>query len=307
MKWLSRSQNLVLTILATLAVAGTGLGIFFAYQLTSTRQSASLAIEQAATREDQLRGRINELEQRYQDTLDQLALSEEERDQLSRDLEREQDRVDEIEDEYSRINNTVNDLLKLGSTDEELLQKYSKVYFLNENYVPSDLAFIDQDYILGSKPLQIHAKVWPFLEEMLEDAADNGMDLRILSAYRSFGYQQQIKQTYLTIYGSGANQFSADQGYSEHQLGSTVDFTTPENGSSLSLFEGTKEFAWLKKNAHKYGFTLSYPERNDFYQYEPWHWRFVGTDLADDLYDDEEYFYDLDQRDIDEYLLEIFD
>jgi len=60
-------------------------------------------------------------------------------------------------------------------------------------------------------------------------------------------------------------------------------------------------------NAHKYGFTLSYPEGNQYYVFEPWHWRFVGEDLARDLKRDERHFYDLDQRAIDGYLLEIFD
>ncbi len=108
-------------------------------------------------------------------------------------------------------------------------------------------------------------------------------------------------------YGAGANTFSADQGYSEHQLGTTVDFSSDEIGGGLTDFQNTKAFAWLEENAHRYGFTLSYPEANEYYIYEPWHWRFVGQELADDLYDDGKHFYDYDQRTIDEYLISIFD
>ena len=52
---------------------------------------------------------------------------------------------------------------------------------------------------------------------------------------------------------------------------------------------------------------MSYPKGNSYYVYEPWHWRFVGKELADDLYDENKKFYELDQREIDEYLLKIFD
>ena len=52
---------------------------------------------------------------------------------------------------------------------------------------------------------------------------------------------------------------------------------------------------------------LSYPKGNAYYIFEPWHWRFVGKDLAKDLHRHKEYFYDWDQRDIDEYLIDFFD
>ena len=250
---------------------------------------------------------IDILKQEKLDTLTILELNEEERERLANRLEREREKVEEIEEDYERINETVGQLVKLSETDEELLQKYSKVYFLNENYTPDPLGYISDKNIHGSKSLQIHGEVLPFLRDLIEDAKEDDVSLEILSAYRSFQYQQQIKQTYVTIYGSGANKFSADQGYSEHQLGTTVDFTNGTIGSQLSLFENTEEFDWLQKRAYKHGFVLSYPKNNSFYQYEPWHWRFVGKDLAKYLHKNDLYFYDLDQRDIDEYLIEIFE
>lgn len=224
------------------------------------------------------------------------------------DLRGEQRRNEAFEDQINDLAGTVSDLDKLSKTDEELLQKYSKVYFLNEHYVPSDLDKIDDEYVYDeSKDHYIHGKVRPFLEDMLEDAKDDGIDLWITSAYRSFGYQSELKAAYTVTYGSGANTFSADQGFSEHQLGTTVDFTTTGLGGGLAGFGNTPAYEWLTENAHKYGFTLSYPEDNDYYVFEPWHWRFVGTELADDLHDDDQHFYDLPQREIDEYLLHIFD
>ena len=111
-------------------------------------------------------------------------------------------------------------------------------------------------------------------------------------------------------YGSGtANQFSADQGYSEHQLGTTLDFTTPVIKGALLSFAKTTAYTWMNDNAYKYGFVISYPKQNTYYEYEPWHWRFVGRELATYLHniDNGGYFYQLDQRFIDTYLVKIFD
>ena len=128
------------------------------------------------------------------------------------------------------------------------------------------------------------------MQKMLDEAKRSNVTIYIASAYRSFNEQEALKQEYKVVYGAGtANQFSADQGYSEHQLGTTVDLTTTGLGGQLD------------------GFVLSYPKGNQFYVYEPWHWRFVGIKLATDLHSKNKNFYDLDQRDIDEYLVSIFD
>ena len=110
-------------------------------------------------------------------------------------------------------------------------------------------------------------------------------------------------------YGAGtANSFSADQGYSEHQLGTAVDFITPGSAGQLSTtFANTPSFRWLTENAYKFGFELSYPATNTYYVYEPWHWRFVGIKLATYLHEHKLNFYDMDQRDIDTYLADLFD
>lgn len=248
------------------------------------------------------------LEEELRITNEGLALIQEEKNELEDDLRKEKNKNEEFEEQIQDIAGTVGVLEKLSKTDPELLQKYSKVFFLNEHYTPERLKDIDEEFTLNSsKTYQVHAAVEPFLDDLLKDAKDDGIDIKVASAFRSFGEQSSLKSGYTQVYGSGANQFSADQGYSEHQLGTTIDFATAANPSLTISFENTQAFEWLEKNAHKYGFTLSYPEGNAYYQYEPWHWRFVGTDLAKDLWRDGEHFYDLDQREIDEYLAEIFD
>jgi D-alanyl-D-alanine carboxypeptidase len=259
---------------------------------------------ETASSSNQLSTRATELEQLQE----QLALTEDMLDEATDELRREQNKNEEFADQIQDISRTVGVLDKLSKTDRELLQKYSKVYFLNENFRPEKLTAIPEEYILGGREQQFfHTSAWPFLEDLLEDAREDGIDLRVVSAFRSFETQAELKQQYTVQYGSGANTFSADQGYSEHQLGTAVDFTTPEVGGVYASFADTDAYAWLQKHAHRYGFILSYPQGNEYYIYEPWHWRFVGRDLADHLRDENLTFYDMDQREINEYLVSIFD
>lgn len=238
----------------------------------------------------------------------ELNLTAEELSDIESDYEREKRKNDDFEDEYRETITTIKNLDKLSKTDEELLQKYSKISFLNEHYVPEGLSEIPSEWKYSeTKPNQLHSKVLPYLEDMLEAAEDDGVDIWVVSAYRSFDTQAQLKGAYTITYGAGANAFSADQGFSEHQLGTTVDFTSTGLSGGLDGFSDTEAYKWLVDNGARYGFTLSYPEDNQFYIFEPWHWRFVGTELARDLDRANDTFYDLDQREINEYLLNIFD
>jgi zinc D-Ala-D-Ala carboxypeptidase len=231
-----------------------------------------------------------------------------EKDSLHVALNAEQERVDDIAGQFKEVSDTVGDLKKLSETDKELLQKYSKVYFLNEHYVPQKLTQIDDNYVYRENESEaIHTNVWPYLESMLEEAEDDNIPIKIISAYRSFGEQAALKSGYTFTYGSGANKFSADQGYSEHQLGTALDFTTPALGLAFTNFETTEAYKWLTENAYRYGFILSYPKGNAYYLFEPWHWRFIGRDLARKLHRENINFYDEEQRVIDQYLISIFD
>ena len=211
--------------------------------------------------------------------------------------------------EVGDFSTTVNNLQKLSKTDPELLAKYSKVFFLNENYAPARIIEIPNKYkYLDSKILKIQTDTWPFLQKMIDNASNVDIPIYVDSAYRSFNEQKALKSGYKVVYGAGtSNQFSADQGYSEHQLGTTVDLLTSGIDGNIDNFEGTKAYTWLNNNAYHFGFVLSYPKDNKFYVFEPWHWRFVGVKLATDLHNQNKTFYDMDQRDIDAYLVSIFD
>ena len=223
-------------------------------------------------------------------------------------LSEEERQRSDLREELRDINRAVGTLGRVATTDRDLLRKYSKTYFLNENYTPLELTTIDSKYQSGGGTnFKILSDVWPYLLDLFEETEAQGLELRALSAYRSFGTQSALKASYVVTYGEGANAFSADQGYSEHQLGTALDFTTEIRGGTLQGFEATEEYQWLLENAHKYGFILSYPAGNAYYKFEPWHWRFVGVELAKRLHKDNKNFYDMDQREIDSYLPKIFD
>ncbi|MDP2650271.1 MAG: M15 family metallopeptidase [bacterium] len=203
---------------------------------------------------------------------------------------------------------TVADIKKLEEADEELLAKYSKVYFLNEHYTPERLSIIPVQFTSDEKVLEVRSEVLPFLERMLSAMRADGLVPEVLSAYRSFDYQGDVKHGHEVTYGtSETSRFVADQGYSEHQLGTTVDVTNKQHGANLLAFDETSEYQWLLEHAHEYGFVLSYPEENGYYAFEPWHWRFVGVALASHLRTAGKHFYDLPQREINAYRLKMFE
>jgi len=269
--------------------------------ILSELESTKAILEQKEAEITQYGANLEEIQRAF-------ALSEENGSELFRLLTAEKDKNDAFEEQIDDISGTVGQLDKLSKIDPELLMKYSKVSFLNEHYAPEKVTEIASTFRFKTdEPEYIHSKISRRLNNLLEDAQEDGISLLVVSGYRSFDEQKSLKSAYSIQYGFGANAFSADQGYSEHQLGTTVDFTTTEVGGGLNGFETTEAYAWLMEHAHEYGFVLSYPKDNTYYIFEPWHWRFVGEKLADDLHDDGKYFYDLEQREIDEYLISIFD
>jgi LAS superfamily LD-carboxypeptidase LdcB len=290
----------ILTIAGILvAVSGITLWSYYTYALADRLQFTEHTLASSTAMYSNLartqRERIAVIEKEKEELFDSLSDEERKRRKYQRLANQQEDEIDT--------------LTKLTTLDPELLKKYSKVYFLSENYLPPELEYINSAYLIDpARKLTVLAQVHPFLNEMIDDATDDGIPLRITSAYRSFDTQKDLKTAYSVIFGAGtANQFSAEQGYSEHQLGSTVDFTTPTIKGAHIDFENTTAFKWLMDNGYKYGFVLSYPKGNAYYQYEPWHWRFVGKSLAGDLHNANKYFYEYEQRAIDEYLIKIFD
>lgn len=126
------------------------------------------------------------------------------------------------------------------------------------------------------------------VERLIRAASDSQVSLRIISAYRSYDSQKSVYSSYVQKDGqAAADTYSARPGHSEHQTGLAVDLGNGSGHCDLeTCFATTAGGVWLAANAHTYGFTIRYPEDKTNvtgYQYEPWHIRYVGVDLANEL------------------------
>ncbi|MEX2446108.1 MAG: M15 family metallopeptidase [Dehalococcoidia bacterium] len=162
----------------------------------------------------------------------------------------------------------------------------SKEHALPDGYAPDDLVTLPPEwraptgYAFSLRREPAEAAV-----EMLEAMRDAGLTAGVLSAYRSYDQQVAAHESLAARVGPElAARRSAPPGRSEHQLGSTLDFSTPSVGWEITAdFDATPESAWLREHAHEYGFALSYPPDGETvtgYVFEPWHYRYVGDDHA---------------------------
>ena len=130
------------------------------------------------------------------------------------------------------------------------------------------------------------------LIELREDLLSAGLQMHVRSVYRSYSSQASgYWNMGVAVYGQErADTQWARPGHSEHQTGLAADVLHQASTSlSGSRFETTEEFTWLNNNAHRFGFILRYPngyEDMHGYDFEPWHWRYVGVDVASAMYDE---------------------
>ena len=191
--------------------------------------------------------------------------------------------------DYEFYTNTVN-----SNTDDDILLIVNKYHRLSSNYVPK-LVEMDDKYNYNKGYRIMHPTAYEHFKEMVDAAKKDGIVLFNVSAYRSYDTQYDLYNEYVKNHGKeAADTFSARPGYSEHQTGLTTDINT---SSSKANFENSKEYAWLIENSYKYGFILRYPKDKEYltgYKYEPWHYRYVGKDVAKYIYENdityEEYY-----------------
>lgn len=159
----------------------------------------------------------------------------------------------------------------------------NKNHKLNKNYIP-ELSLIYPLFSDKDQYLTNDAKSQ--FEKMCFDALNLGYVIIAVSTYRSYDYQKKLYKHYVKTKGKKyANMCSAKPGHSEHQTGLAVDISS--SNLDYDNFEKTKEFNWVKNNAHKYGFIMRYPKGKTHitgYKYEPWHYRYVGMRIANIIY-----------------------
>ncbi|TWT28440.1 SH3 domain-containing protein [Planomicrobium sp. CPCC 101110] len=145
---------------------------------------------------------------------------------------------------------------------------------------------VNKDYgIPSSYNPGVSARAQKGADALVAAAKRQGISLTPFSAFRSYSRQAALYTNYASQYGEmEADKFSARPGHSEHQTGLAFDFGGSDQSHWLKeSFGKTKEGKWLAANAHKYGFVLRYPKGKEGvtgYQYEPWHYRYLGSELA---------------------------
>jgi len=152
------------------------------------------------------------------------------------------------------------------------------------DYKPDDLIRVPEKYLAAiskNRSIFLREKAASQFMLLIDAAEKDGINIRIVSAYRDPGYQSYLYGN--AIKRNGFFQSTvAKPGYSEHHLGTTCDLTSDEISTGLtSDFENTLAFQWLKDNIHYYGIYLSYPKYKTAitgYEYEPWHFRYWGND-----------------------------
>ncbi len=119
--------------------------------------------------------------------------------------------------------------------------------------------------------------------KLVSAAAKDGINIFLSSGFRTYDYQQILYNNYVNESGqAAADTFSARPGYSEHQTGLAIDVNITDDS-----FAGTPEAIWLENHCHEYGFIIRYPQGKDAitgYKYEPWHIRYVGSDIANKIH-----------------------
>ena len=173
---------------------------------------------------------------------------------------------------------------------DSLMVLVNKLNRLQSNYVPHDLEQISLNYATNNKFLRKEAK--ENFEKLSSDAKKIGYSIIAVSAYRDYDYQENLFNNYVKEKGENyALKCSAKAGHSEHQTG------LMGSNNDYDQFEKSKEFDWMKNNSYKYGFILRYPKGKEYitgFKYEPWHYRYVGKDIASIIYTEgitlEEYY-----------------
>lgn len=157
-------------------------------------------------------------------------------------------------------------------------------------YVPDDLRLPDvPQRIPGATEMRMRASAATALEKLFSAADTDNISILISTAYRSYSYQSTLYNGYVSSQGqAAADKQSARPGYSEHQTGWAVDIRAQSGTCPLeTCFGKLAEGKWLAQNAYKYGFILRYPEGKRTvtgYEYEPWHFRYVGTYLTKQMH-----------------------
>ncbi len=181
---------------------------------------------------------------------------------------------DKFMQEINNFSNELQDdeiqLVVNGSYDKKQIS-YKGITHYRYNDCPNDK-------LISIGYCRVHKDLADAFKEMQTAAKKDGIDLKVVSGYRSSKYQIQVFRSKFNGKYPTEEQmkmrlkYSAPSGFSEHHTGLAIDICETEE-----CFKDTEEYKWLLKHANEYGFEMSFPENNEQgLGFEPWHWRFVG-------------------------------
>ncbi|MBQ4493234.1 MAG: M15 family metallopeptidase [Elusimicrobiaceae bacterium] len=158
------------------------------------------------------------------------------------------------------------EILDLSKQDPYLFYIIDKKHLLPADYNPTDL--------IGKGKFAVRKQTYEAFNQMAKEAKKDGINLFILSGFRPYKRQEYLFNRSVKTKGQEhADKYVARPGTSQHQLGLAIDISSVEDS-----FVNSKEYAWLKEKACKYGFSLSFPqgqEEKTGYAFEPWHYRYI--------------------------------
>ncbi|WIV11905.1 M15 family metallopeptidase [Proteiniborus sp. MB09-C3] len=235
---------------------------------------------------------------------DSDALDKEDKSSTDKDIESTKgDNSDSSDDNIGKGNKEKKDLLKdtvyiddkgqeiIKNTDD-ILVLANKERNLASDYKPSDLVIPNVKFSFDGNDQKkyLRKEAATALEELFKEGEKEDIILYAVSGYRSYARQELLFNNRVKKDGvEKANKLVARPGQSEHQTGLAMDVSSISVNLSLDeSFGQTVEGIWLKENAHKFGFIIRYSnEKIDItgYSYEPWHIRYVGKDVAEEIYE----------------------
>ena len=165
--------------------------------------------------------------------------------------------------------------------DKSLFFLIDKKHTASSSYAPKDLVSLKKNSLfdLNKAGMKIRPEAYSALNEMAQAALNDGIRLLVSSAYRSYSYQENLFNYWVSVDGlEEAERESSRPGTSQHQLGTAVDF-----GSISDDFDKTQMGQWIYKNAADYGWSLSFPKDYEDvtgYRWECWHFRYIGKNAC---------------------------
>ena len=170
----------------------------------------------------------------------------------------------------------------------------NKENLLDSDYVPENMVEINEPTGEKADPNYVNMlekETYIAFKKMQKEALKDGLEIFVDSSYRSYDYQKNVYDRFVNEKGlEYAERYCAIPGSSEHQTGLAFDVISRRDGVLIEKSsDDDPEINWLKKNSYKFGFILRYPKDKENitgYNYERWHYRYVGEEVAKIMHDE---------------------